>query len=553
MSKPTFEIDYRAARGSNTGDEYHELWAVRQALRLLSTDLSLSAVTVEGLSVQDEGGSVWDGVDCGLFFNGETVAEAERIEILQLKYSSSNPTASWTVARLATGSNSSGKTATSPIRRLADAYKGLIKVRSGKPLDSIGVALVTNQPVDPKLLTLVEEARKGVPAAYKRAWQSGDPDLHRLVHASSLTPKQFQDFANVLDLQSASGSRFAVEDEMLKTISLWADAEFRETANRLREYVRKRMLPEAAGELITREKVLIQFGVSDEYALFPCPSAVTRATAPVPRSAARRVVELMATGKQHLCLHGGGGVGKTTTLREIEASLPAGSLMITFDCYGAGSYLDASALRHRVADAFIQLSNDLARCLRLPLMLEPQATRDYPRAFRQRLEVAAQALAAAYPEARLVVAIDAADNSVTAAQTRSPAERSFVHDLMSFKNLPDNVNLLVSSRTGRLDELQLPSIFEKVLLAPFDRIETKTYVAQFWLAPEDWIDDFHHLSGEFPEFKPMLSITPGLYLDMLSTCCVRPENHLIRSSANGLSSRSKRTGVKPISIGSVQG
>ena len=45
----TVEIDYGGARGSNTGDEFHELWAVRQALRLLDLSSGLTAATVEGV------------------------------------------------------------------------------------------------------------------------------------------------------------------------------------------------------------------------------------------------------------------------------------------------------------------------------------------------------------------------------------------------------------------------------------------------------------------------------------------------------------------------
>ena len=42
------DIDFGGARGSNTGDVYHELWAVRTALKLLDSSNDLEAVTVEG-------------------------------------------------------------------------------------------------------------------------------------------------------------------------------------------------------------------------------------------------------------------------------------------------------------------------------------------------------------------------------------------------------------------------------------------------------------------------------------------------------------------------
>ena len=71
-------IDFRGARGSNAGDDFHELWTARQAIRLLSNEDGLEAITVEGLSVSDEQGvppDAWDGVDCALYFGGRNDAK----------------------------------------------------------------------------------------------------------------------------------------------------------------------------------------------------------------------------------------------------------------------------------------------------------------------------------------------------------------------------------------------------------------------------------------------------------------------------------------------
>ena len=80
-------IDFRGARGSNTGDDFHELWATRQAIRLLSNEDGLEAIAVEGLSASDEAGAppdTWDGVDCTLYFGGRDAIEADHIRIEQL-------------------------------------------------------------------------------------------------------------------------------------------------------------------------------------------------------------------------------------------------------------------------------------------------------------------------------------------------------------------------------------------------------------------------------------------------------------------------------------
>jgi hypothetical protein len=42
--------DALGARASNAGDQFHELWALQQALELLNPASGLSAVTVEGVA-----------------------------------------------------------------------------------------------------------------------------------------------------------------------------------------------------------------------------------------------------------------------------------------------------------------------------------------------------------------------------------------------------------------------------------------------------------------------------------------------------------------------
>lgn len=493
-------IDFGGARGSNAGDEFHELWALRYALGLLDFEGGLRALTVEGISAERDADRNWDGVDCGLFFGHEEPAQADLVLLKQFKYSAAAPAKAWTAARLAAGKR--GDAGTSAIRRLATAHKDMLQLRSNSDPNTVRVLLVTNQPIAASLVAIIEQARCEVPNEYRKTWSSGGSDLHRLVHASGLTPQEFLTFARALDLHGTAGSRFAAEDAVLKSISVWTDDDLRATVDRFREYIRRRMLPEGTRELLTREKILLQFaGVSDDHAIFPCPSSVKRLQAAVSRQVAAEIAQRLIQGEQHLCLHGAGGVGKTTLLQQIEALLPVGSELVLFDCYGGGSYLDASALRHRPSDAFVQLSNELAIRLRLPLLLTSRAGQHHARAFRRRLRVAASSLATTSAEALVVIAVDAADNSVFAAASRTPVETSFVHELMSFDDLPRNVRILITARTGHLTDLAPPNHFARISLPAFTPDETAQHVALHWAAPPEWIDDFHHLSGGVPRVQ----------------------------------------------------
>ena len=194
-----FQIDYGGARGSNTGDEFHELWAVRQALRLLDATSDLTAMTVEGVPAGSGRGPEWDGVDCTLLFGGQSLKEADRVEVQQLKYSAANPNKRWIVSQVCGGRG--GRFETSLIRRLADAFKKLDEMRGGKSLDTIKISLVTNQPISPELIKIFKKAQTGVPHKFASPWQKGGPKLHRLVTASGLSPAQFKHFAKVVDFQ----------------------------------------------------------------------------------------------------------------------------------------------------------------------------------------------------------------------------------------------------------------------------------------------------------------------------------------------------------------
>lgn len=487
------ELDFTGARGSNAGDVFHELWTVREALRLLLTEDDLRSIEVEGVRSTSSSDNEWEGVDCALFFGGEDLKSAARIELQQLKYSSAHPTTNWTVSRISSN-DSRPKGHGSVIRKIADAYKQAKLARPDLDAENLRVSLITNQPISKELLALIEGARSSVPQ-FRGVWSTGKPKLHRLVEASGLSSVEFMEFAKSFEIGSKSGSRFGLEEEVLGEIAKWADTEFSEIALRLRKYVRELMLPEETGRSITRESVLLQFGVSEELAILPCPPRLSFPKESIRRSLVDDLVAAMQAGEQYLCLHGAGGVGKTTILEQLSRQLPEQSALVIYDCYGAGTYLDASTLRHRPSDGFLHLSNELALRLRLPALLEPKANRDFARAFRSRLSTASSVLSVRDPNALLVVVIDAADNSIHAAAVQEPPQSSFVREIASFIDLPENVRLLLSTRTGRLETLNLPSSFTSFELKPFSKEETRRFVSGKWDAPADWIDDFHHLSG----------------------------------------------------------
>jgi NACHT domain. len=486
-------LDYRAARGSNTGDDYHELWALRQSLALLQKDTPLVAVTVEGLKAEDETGKSenWDGVDCAYYYGGETVPTAEKIVIDQVKYSAADPQKKWTIARL-TQSDAQSKN-NSIIRKLANAFKEIKKnnpdlIQKG----NLQIRLVSNQPIDPKVLK-----------AFSRDKSASVADVKKLIDGSGLSNKAFIEFSRSLDFSFCGGeSRFALAERVMNTISNWTEYDARTDVNDLLSFIRKKMLPESKGEFITRHSILAQLGVADPAALFPCQPSIKKVDRLVGRKVSQELAKDLIKGINRVCLHGEGGCGKTTALQEIEKLLPEGSAMLVYDCYGAGRYLDSDAYRHKTNDAFLQLSNELAELFQTPLLISPSSDRNYPKLFKRRLQRAAEVVAAINDKALLVIAIDAADNSVAAAEKDPSREPSFVHEFFSIGGLPENVRFLVTARTGRLESLNLPDSFKKIEITGFSQKETENYVKTVWAAaPAAWIEDFHYLSGGNPRVQ----------------------------------------------------
>lgn len=499
------KLDFKGARGSNTGDSFHELWALRQSLRLLDVRSPLMALTVEGVLEEERGdghADQWEGVDCGLYYGGEAVETATNIELIQLKYSSANPDSAWTVSDLT--ESSAKKTNNSVIRRLASAFDSALKKRASHKLDTLRVRLVTNQPVASEVLTALNRGRNPAAPLKGKQRRIGTPeqDSTKLQKASGLDANTFQSFCCALSIEGKSSSRFALQEQVIRSISSWIGDDAKTQINNLLQFIRNRMMPEETGRPITRESILAQFGLSELRALFPCPPNIKKIDHPIQREQSQKVCHVLRNGQQYLCLHGEGGCGKTTLLQEIRPQLPVHSLMVVFDCYGAGTYLNSDSYRHRPKDAFLQLSNDLAGQLAVPLVLTRSENADYPRLFKDRLVRAADAIYSVDSNGLLVVVVDAADNAVIAAESCVPQEPSFIPDFVRLGSLPQNVRLVVTCRTGRMNALSLPPNFLPIRIDGFSEAETARHVAAYWAnAPTDWITDFHELSRHNPRVQ----------------------------------------------------
>lgn len=470
---------------SNAGDDYHILWACRRALRLLDPSYGLSLIRVEGVSRKDEI-SVVDpdsflAVDISEYFGGTSIDDATRVVISQLKYSQRHPDRPWTAARLC--EKTGGKQERSVIARLAQAFAGYYEGDAGTSvIERLCIKLVSNRPADQALVQAIKasqdwlESRQTVKTAQLLAGLS-DPHkdvIKRFQKACILNSEPFCDFLRCLDFSDCnSDSRLWQRLRLTQEIGSIAPASPAERVRDLYDRVAQEALPKV-GELgLIREDVLAALGCHGFGSIFPASSRFEPLHNPINTPDAQRIVEaLQASPLRRLLAHGAGGVGKTSTVLSLPNNWTEAN-WIFYDCFGGGTYKNSPGdERHSTQRALLQLSNELAVQCGTPFLIRaPDGKDDLWREFRKRLEAASDIFKKLGES--LVLVIDAADNSIQAADT---PEDTFVTGLWQI-DLPDNVFLLMTARSGgRANSLQAPSDTPRIELTGFNLESTAQHL-----------------------------------------------------------------------------
>ncbi len=504
---------------SNAGDDYHILWACRRSLRLLEADSGLGLVHVEGVSRDDEAATLapdaFLGVDLTEYYGGTSIASATRVVFSQLKYSQRHPDRSWTAARLS--EKSKGARDRSVIARLAQAFSGFYEGHAHSLVtERLLIKLVSNRPADKELVQALGDAQawlKGRPATQTARLIAALPVPSRevvqhLQKASGLASTAFCDFLRCLDFSDCnSDGRLWQRLRLIQEIGQIAPASPLERARDLYERVASEALPKV-GELgLQRADVLAALGCHGEESLFPAPPQFESLSNPIPTPDAGRILEaLRASPSRSLLAHGAGGVGKTSTVLSLPDRWPHGR-WVFYDCFGGGTYKDSPGdERHSVRRALLQLSNQLAVQCGSPFLIRtPDGTHDLWRAFRTRLDAAADILQKQGES--LVLVIDAADNAIQAADT---PEDSFVVDLWKIPR-PDNVFLLMTARSGgRAQSLQAPADTPLLELTGFNQEASTLHLRQSHpLATDEDTGAFHFHSHGNPRVQNYALNTGG--------------------------------------------
>jgi len=497
---------------SNAGDDFHLQWAARKVLGMLHPRSTLMGVGLDQVHPDDVGrversGDSLLGIDLAEYYGGDSFNSANNIVHSQLKYSTRRTNMPWTAARLSpTGADSKNCI----IRRLADVYahyvrefgrdntlrKLQIKLISNRQCgatlqDALLVAkkYLSNRPSQIRVATLL----KAMPSAHAQQISY----LHRGV---SLTSHEFTDFLRVFDVSECGApSRLAMDAALVQELGELGFGEARSQYSMLVESIRRRMQPENRGDQpFAKSDVLAALEVTHSDVLYPAPASFEY----LPNLIQRDITGDIATQiVEHvhglICLHGAGGVGKTTLIRQLCDTLPSGSISVLFDCYGSGSYMDHTNKRHTYQRAILQIANELAGKVGTPLLINQDlADEDYTRQLQRRLEAAVRVIRAANPKAIMVLVIDAADNSMSAAERWQ--EESFVSGLVTMA-VPEGCRLVFAARTHRKGQLELPSRALHCEVPPFTVSESQQHVERYCGDVNvDDVSDFCELTRGIP-------------------------------------------------------
>lgn len=124
----------------------------------------------------------------------------------------------------------------------------------------------------------------------------------------------------------------------------------------------------------------------------------------------------------------------------------------------------------------------------------------YPREFSEKVNAATGLIKASYPEAILTIVIDAADNSVTAAQIKH--QSCFISDLASMGSFPGGFKLIFTCRTARKPILELPADHTPIAITPFSIKESELFLdKRMGKVTTDELTEFHQLTFGIPRVQ----------------------------------------------------
>ncbi|MCF6287943.1 MAG: ATP-binding protein [Proteobacteria bacterium] len=457
-------------KASRDGHEFHENWAARKALQLLWPKDELIGIAMEGLHPADQKKAVSETVEIAdvTLYHGKrpTFKGSNKVVIVQLKYSISD---AYTPFR-----NSHAK---KTIKKFAKAYKDFKNIHNERETNKkVKFELVTNRPIYQDLIKAIKYIAEG-----KTLTGETKKQADQFITACEFKGKELIEFAKRVSFTGLAGNLSENKRDLSMVLADWSGANDHVSRSHLGSM--KQLLRDKAGiegesnNVIKLVDVLSVLEVAVED-LFPCPDSFPNISGIVVREQLSTALKLISETEKPFLIHAAGGVGKTVFLQSIAKSLSDLHEVVLFDCFGGGAYRAPEDARHLPKKAFSHIVNNLAsKGLCDPLIPINNNTDDLVKVFRKRLTQAAETLQRISSDKKIILFIDAIDNSADIARDKN--QDSFAKELLKsieYNQSIPNVTLVLSCRTERRELSKDNLSCQEYKLEPFSLEETKVYL-----------------------------------------------------------------------------
>jgi hypothetical protein len=469
MEKSRNKFD--TTRASRDGHEFHEAWVARKCLGLLLPKDDLVGVAIEGFGGDDQDKVTTEAneiADAVLYYGKRASFEQARsVVVVQVKYSKA--------AELKPFRAADAKKTLVKFARTYRAYKRQHGTEQAR--EKLRFELVTNRPI---LDELTEALRGLISGTVLRG--TAKAQATQVKTACKLDGKDLVEFVSRLQFTGLTGNLRETKHQLAMSLADWSPARDPMASVRLnavRQLARdKAGLANQRRNLISRSDILTALELQDESDLLPCPASFPRVGAIIERQQLAETVARIPQLERPLVIHADGGVGKTVFMNSIAASLASTHEVVLFDCFGMGQYRAPGYARHLPRRGLVHIANDLAcRGLCDPLLPTTDNGDDIIRAFRARLNQAAETVRRSRADRQLVLLLDAIDNADEHARDRR--EDSFPKLLLESIGLGGSipgVQLVVSARSHRRHAATGGVACEELALSTFTLAETAEFL-----------------------------------------------------------------------------
>ena len=464
---------------SNAGDRYHFVYVARRLIDMLRPGTPLRLVELEGITLGDA--LVVDDVDSFLavdhceYYGGENAVSAKQVHIVQVKYSPLHPGTTWTASRLLREPRGPGS---SVLRKLARAFeKPYVARADGR---GIQLKLVTNQPIHATLRATLVAAKGQVCnradlEAGRALREVGNASINELRKGTRLSWKCFAALIRSWDLTTFAEELLSkAEGDLFLSLDRYTSQAGMQVG-RLISFVQESATSHRPQEIRPRTVRGI-VGIRRRH-FWPAPSMLSLPDDYLTTSSSRAAAAVVKQQRQQLMLlHGAAGVGKTACAQLLTRDYDQDLDVVIYDCFGAGTGMQAGVERFPRSKCFTQIINELDAKLGTSVLATTRL--DYEDLMIRFVDAIKRAATrAAGKGRRLIVAIDAVDNAVDVAG-RHPlhGEQLFLSTLLRIE-LPSNCTILMTTRTENIPKLSLPAEIIRHEMAGFTEDESIKYVA----------------------------------------------------------------------------